>query len=586
MQLNRVHIKNFRSIKDETIRFDHNCKILVGKNEAGKSNALKAIGAIFGQVKIFRKDKRKKLNNEKIEEYFVRAILTTTAEERNSALEKLKNKFKKIELVELSSKKTLEQFIEDNFNEFILQIDVENDTVGEFSYFDIKESETRLKNNVYIKEGNELTHEAIGGELDLELEVFNIFQEIYLENEIKCHYWQYSDEFLLPSSVSISEFRANPSNFKALENIFILCNREDIDQEFSNAQDEDGDYSNLLSQVSRETTRLFRNIWVDFKKTNIELLPNGEEILIKVVEKAKYSFEDRSDGFKRFVSILLMLSTPSRSNLFGKNDIILIDEPDQSLYPTSAHYLKDELLKISESSFVVYSTHSQYMIDSDCIDRHLIVEKNNDITTIKKQSENAPFSDDELLKRAIGSSIFECIQPVNIIFEGWLDKELFNKYCEFHKIKDFDSVGKVFLQGISGVELLAQVLILAGKKFIIVADSDKTSNAKKEKFSDDYFEFEDSWISYGDIDPSIVTMEDFLKPEFIESVITDSDVGEFSYNQSKAAIKNIEIAASQDKNKTKEIKKMLVKSLHKGEIKDIYGQYIDNLKLEISKFKS
>ncbi len=584
MHLDRIHIKNFRSIKDETIRFDHSCKILVGKNEAGKSNALKAIAAIFGQFKIQKKDKRKRINNEIIEEYFVRAILTISAEDHDSILNKLKNKFKKIELIKLSNQKTLSQFIKENFKEFIMQIDVEDDSVQEHSYWDIKENKGELKDKIYIK-GGELTQEN-GEEFDLVLEIFNILREIYLENKLECHYWKYSEKHLLPGSVSISEFKANPSNFKALENIFVLCNRSDINQEFSNAMDEDGDYSNLLSQVSEETTRVFKNIWKDFKNTSIELIPNGEEILIKVVNKTKYSFEDRSDGFKRFISILLMLSTQSRSNLLGKNDIILIDEPDQSLYPTSAQYLKDELLKIAQNSFVVYSTHSQYMIDSNCIDRHLIVEKNNDITTIGKQSENAPFSNDELLKRAVGSSIFECIQPINIIFEGWLDKELFDKYCKFHKIKTFDSVGKVYLRGISGIELLVQILILANKKFIIVADSDKVSNDKKKTFGADYFEFKDSWISYSDINSSVATMEDFLKPEFIESVITTYGIKGFAYDLEKGVIQNIQTAVLKDKSKVQEVKKLLIKNLNKKAMQGFYGDYIDRLKLELSKLQS
>ena len=65
MKLDRIEIHNFRSIKDATINFDHHCRILLGKNEAGKSNVLKAIAAIFGDYKISSKDKRKKIDNEK-----------------------------------------------------------------------------------------------------------------------------------------------------------------------------------------------------------------------------------------------------------------------------------------------------------------------------------------------------------------------------------------------------------------------------------------------------------------------------------------------------------------------------------------
>ena len=75
MELSRVHIKNFRSIKDTVINFDNNCLILLGKNEAGKSNVLKAIAAVFDKYQVSNKDRRKKIANEKIDEYFVRIII-------------------------------------------------------------------------------------------------------------------------------------------------------------------------------------------------------------------------------------------------------------------------------------------------------------------------------------------------------------------------------------------------------------------------------------------------------------------------------------------------------------------------------
>ncbi len=43
MKLNRVQIKNFRSIKDIEIDFDPSCRVLVGINESGKSNILNAL---------------------------------------------------------------------------------------------------------------------------------------------------------------------------------------------------------------------------------------------------------------------------------------------------------------------------------------------------------------------------------------------------------------------------------------------------------------------------------------------------------------------------------------------------------------
>ena len=57
MRISEIYIKNFRSIKEETIVFpDSGILALVGANNAGKSNILKAVNNILGDT-WFGKDK-------------------------------------------------------------------------------------------------------------------------------------------------------------------------------------------------------------------------------------------------------------------------------------------------------------------------------------------------------------------------------------------------------------------------------------------------------------------------------------------------------------------------------------------------
>lgn len=579
MELSRITIKNFRSIKDAEIKFGHNCLILLGKNEAGKSNVLKAVAAIFGKYTVSDKDKRKKIDNEKIEEYYVRGIFKLSDKDINEVAKRFYAKYTIAEKITFQNNKKLEDYIKTLFRELIIQIDIKESSAMHFSYWRYEKNDFELINKLYLT-GNSITTEATAKtELNLSMEIFELIKVLYSDNPYQCHYWQYKESYLLPNSVVINSFITAPSSCQSLENIFTLCHRENIKQEFDDAKSQDGDYANLLDQISKTVTYTFRKIWKDFKDTSIQLQPNGSEILIKVVNKAKYSFEDRSDGFKKFISILLMLSTQARANKISENDIILIDEPDQSLYPTSAQYLRDELLEIGKKSRIIYSTHSQYMIDSTCLGRHIIVEKEDDITKLKKETGNAPFSNDELLRRAIGSSIFECLQSKNIIFEGWLDKELFNKYCDFEKIhKDFGNYGKVYLGGISGVETLVQLLVLANKKFVIVADSDETSNKKRIDFVKNYPEYKDAWLSYDDILKSISTMEDFIDCRYIEEQINKCGNIGYQYDSSKNAIQNIEKAVSKDKDKKQEVKNTLVSTITKDKIKKEYAEYVGKLK--------
>lgn len=581
MKIKEIHIENFRSIKNETIVMDQNCLILLGKNEAGKSNVLKAIAALFGQYALTAKDQRKRINNEKISNRRVYAVFEYTEEDVGKIEEGLLKKHPTIKNITFKNGKNAKDYIRAELPFFYYGVTVADKAVAAFFHSEERQLNVAPEKDVFLN-GTVLSFQPQGKKVDLSALFLNEIQNLYSANPYKCIFWHFDNTLLLPDQVAIDQFKSNPAQFKSLENIFVMCNRTNIAQEFKEAMEQDNDYVNLLSQVSNEVTKAFRKIWKDFKSTSIELSPDGGNILIKVADNARYSFADRSDGFKKFISVLLVLSTQSRSGKIGERDIILIDEPDQSLYPTSAKYLKDELLKISEKSRVIYSTHSQYMIDSDCLERHLIVEKNNDITTIHKETGCAPYSDDELLRRAIGSSIFECLQEKNVIFEGWLDKKLFEKYVSILAEDAFNGIGKTFLHGISGAETLASVLILANKKFIIVADSDKTSSDKRKDFEKAYIEYKDCWIAYGDVDNRISTLEDFVSSNIIEKVLNENGYPGFVYDDEKNAITNIETCTKEKEEKQK-IKKLIVETITKKEdIKPSYVDFINKVKESLS----
>lgn len=56
MKLNEVDIVNFRSIKKEVITFNPDCRVLVGINESGKSNILKALRLLSNDYDPSRED--------------------------------------------------------------------------------------------------------------------------------------------------------------------------------------------------------------------------------------------------------------------------------------------------------------------------------------------------------------------------------------------------------------------------------------------------------------------------------------------------------------------------------------------------
>ena len=140
-------------------------------------------------------------------------------------------------------------------------------------------------------------------------------------------------------------------------------------------------------------------------------------------------------------------------------------------------------------------------------------------------------------------------------------------------MNSFKEYGRVYLHGITGAMTLAQLLILAEKKFVIVADSDQTSSSKKKDFIENYPDYKNDWIGYSDVIPGIMTVEDFLKPEYVSKFITTSINSKFVFDSSKSVIKNIE-SLSKDKDVIQSIKNDLIKGVNKDDVKEEYGSYL------------
>ena len=589
MKLDRFEIKNFRSIEDIKISIKEKngkkCLILVGKNEAGKSNILKALSAVFGQYRVSIKDQNKNASDDK---YYVHAIFKLEENDFNVLETVLFEEYNIEDTNIFQNNLDIKDFIRKYFGEILLTIKIDDNEEPRLAYWNNKglDKEYKILDSVYYEQYNKQIivsskENAIGNKFlidDLKNIIFtNIKNYIINIEELYNNmiFWEYNDQYLLPSSLNIEDFKNDPDICMPLKNIFYLNNITDIEQDIENASKKDKGLHSFLERISKEATKEFRKIWPDLNNIEFVITKDGEEFDIRIKEKEYYSNEDRSDGFKRFIAILLMLSIGSRTQE-ADNRLILFDEPDAFLYPTSARFLKEELLKISESSIVIYSTHSPFMIDNECIERHLVIERKGDISEIVPQ-DKSPFQEDELLKRAIGSHIFESIQSKNIIFEGYTDYKVFKNT---YKNKDFKDYGLVYMGGIKEVNTITTMMMLTGKKILIVSDSDETSKNKREDFERDFPDQRENWLEYSEVcDKSnkIKTLEDFYKVDYLLAKIKEYNE-RYEYDKNKSSIDNIDKAVSQDKEKKQDIKNALAINAKKENIKKEYFDFIQKIK--------
>jgi AAA ATPase domain len=93
MILNKVDIKNYRSIKEMSISFDPPCRILVGINESGKTNILDALSLLDPARVATPGDIREPgLREDQISEAYVRFVFKFTRDEVVALTQEVKSR--------------------------------------------------------------------------------------------------------------------------------------------------------------------------------------------------------------------------------------------------------------------------------------------------------------------------------------------------------------------------------------------------------------------------------------------------------------------------------------------------------------
>lgn len=586
MNLVKVEIHGFRSIKEMTISFNgYGHKVLVGKNESGKSNILKALNLLSGEI---FGGGHKKVEHEGNE--FVQFTFELEAHELQKCMDELTSAKKFIHNSGmLTSEHTVESFLEKICKRIHYRANPLE--TGEWKYCEL-DNNTEIDDGWYCVERSVARAFRFGGEetstdsyvhkdfiktnLDEEeqtgiydylskVELSEICRScgetikdvLELENEpFPVIYWEYnSQDHDLPAFVNREEFSSNPGSCIPLKYMFLLSGiqEDEIHERIVEANEQGPNrLKSLLDKVSRETNKYIESNWKEYcseyKKVKIELQKNGDNIDIGVKDSENtFDFQERSGGFRRFISFLLLMSGE-------QNSLILIDEPETGLHPSSAKDLRNELINLAKENIVVYATHSISMIDTENIENNLIVSKKSENTSHKPAKEHG-ISPAESIYQAIGFSIYENLKEVNILVEGYTDKQILKRFMTGDKWEKF---GICFTEGVKNIKCVTSLLDLVGRKYFVLSDAD--SAAKKEKKAAANPEY---WYTYQDLGMEETTIEDFYEREFFLKTVRRV------LNNHHIDIDGLEVELNQYSNKIKLVKDFLNKKKIKQGISKI-----------------
>ena len=552
MILKEVKIENFKSIENCKINVDMGCKIFVGLSESGKTNLLHALSMLDDSVEIFKKYSKEGTRSNI--PATVKFVLKMTEEEKTKFLEEIKkiiysnkiNKFiqKNDKNVKLESflkyeyvysvdiraqKRGMRYYILNNGSDYTIdenhKLIYASDEKPVFIVPKGTEERIEIKENIII---NTAEYDVLGDVFnDIEVEklheIFSLIGIDIAKNNIpNVLFWEYKDEYLLPGTISINEFVNNPDINIPLKYIFQLSGIENIKAEYDECIEMgESSFQNLLSSVSNEANKYLKQVWKSMPDNcGLELRENADNINIRIKDaKNSYLLDTRSDGFKRLITYMIMLSVKNKNSQL-KNTLLLIDEPETKIDIPGQEYLKLELINIGKNNYVYYSTHSTAMIDTNKIDRHYIVAKEKECTKLEIANETN-YDNAMTLYKALGMQVYAIINDKNLVFEGWTDTNVFKialKKLSNSKQNKFKKLGITHVPGATKFREFAELWGLLAKDYYIISDADVVSTNQKAAFEKE--RFTGKWYKYDEfeIDRKIETCEDFYETRYIKTI--------------------------------------------------------------------
>jgi len=552
MFLSKISIRNYRSIKSQDIEFSPAFRLLIGKNEVGKTNVLSACSLIDPDAAVQPSDLRESRDDEEpVKDGSVIFVFRVSSAEMQKFGQEISRKILAPPNCSLCTYRGVEYSHEAAitlYEEWLHLVKIPSGervnthwareglvmAPGWFApkrtadiAVDPKDPARKLSQFMLVHK-SVLSEEQLTHCDPLTPELFNSKYSAVLDHIVspkipKCLFWRYSDENLLPSAIDIESFKADPASCEPLRSMFLLAREPDPAAALIAAQARPNGLKNLLTRVARAATADLQKRWKELKSVQIVLTPNGQSIDAAVKDTYnEYSFNRRSDGFKRFVSFLLLVSARSSKSDF-RNVVFIQDEPDLGLHPTGVRSLLAELIGLSEHNYVLVSTHSIFMVDKERIERHYIVAKEGEETRVSVADRSA-VTDEEVLLNALGYSLYDQIKPINLVFEGWRDKRLFmaflrrrndtaGKFSEMIR----SNLGAVHAMGVKDIPKVLMYFEAVDRHCVVITDGDDVARDKQRELRRDKPGLQ--WYRYDELlgEDRKLTAEDFLSPALLKS---------------------------------------------------------------------
>lgn len=204
---------------------------------------------------------------------------------------------------------------------------------------------------------------------------------------------------------------------------------------------------NELKKLKEKITPVIKKFIPEMKKldisTNVRKTKNDIYNDIFIEDSFYTPLQEKGDGFK---SIFAMALAEYISENVSTNVVYCIEEPESHLHSDAIHRIKDTLLEMSKTSQIIISTHSPIFIDRNRLSSNIIVEKGRTqkCNSIKE------------IRNALGIQLSESLLVAETVLfvEGETDEMVFSSFLSKRSVKCFNALenGTLLIVNCGGLE--------------------------------------------------------------------------------------------------------------------------------------
>lgn len=260
------------------------------------------------------------------------------------------------------------------------------------------------------------------------------------------------------------------------------------------------EYAEVLRQLEQLDRTVVADVESVLQKTLTRFIPGTASVQLEARSSSRASgIEDiliddgvltpiaaKGDGIQSLVALALTMEWTQSTNHPDKQLIIAVEEPESHLHPGAVHELRRVLQGIAESQQVIVTTHSQALVNRRNLQQNVIV----------RERSATPAKSLDALRTALGVRLSDALAAAEVVVvsEGFLDETLLPVLLTQRDsaVAEWISDGRLIIESAgSGSKIYARVLAARSimTKPIVVLDSDPAGKKDVERLlADDVIE--------------------------------------------------------------------------------------------------